>query len=207
MAQIWNSRKIDYTAHKLTEISRLRSPYHQFKKAIVVLTISFYSMYQMYLWLPDWDYSYPARDYPLDADGYYVKVSGEECGFECVKGFQLSYLPLVIIALLLYQRRYVSIRHAARHMHYHTATTMIIKIIFIVHWAGQKSRILLLFLYDRLVLRLSFVWPNGSLHRRKPNTRGLKSLQTFYPRFRKLYIPDSPILSSLNASYSMIHTS
>ena len=105
MAQIWNTRKIDYTAHKLTEISRLRSPYHQFTKAIVVLTISFYSMYQMWLLL-EYDPGYSRAN--LDPDAYYVKVNGKECGFECVKGFQWSYLPLVIIALLLYQRRYVS---------------------------------------------------------------------------------------------------
>ena len=137
---------------------------------------------QIRQWLPDWDYdpTYSSRDYDaLDENGYYVKVNGEDCGYECVKGFQFSYLPFLIIAVLLYQRRYVSIRHAACDMHY-CATTIIhslriITVIFIVRRAGQKPRILLLFLYDRLVLRLSVVWPNGSLHRRKPNSRRIKN--------------------------------
>jgi len=92
--------------------------HHQFTKAIFVLAISFYSMYQLYLWLPDWDYdpTYSSRDYDaLDENGYYVKVNGEDCGYECVKGFQFSYLPFLIIAVLLYQRRYVSIRHGLLH--------------------------------------------------------------------------------------------
>ena len=64
----------------------------------------------MYLLLPDWDYdpTYNQYDFDDSDDGYYVKVNGEDCGYECVKGFQFSYLPLVIIAVLLYQRRYVS---------------------------------------------------------------------------------------------------
>ena len=64
----------------------------------------------MYLLLPDWDYDPTYNQYDFDDtdDGYYVKVNGEDCGYECVKGFQFSYLPLVIIAVLLYQRRYVS---------------------------------------------------------------------------------------------------
>ena len=103
----------------MTSDSRLIGPYHQFTKAIVFLAISFYSMYQMYLWLPDWDYDPVADEYALDADGYYVKVNGEECGFECVKGFQWSYLPFVVIAVLMYQRRYVSIRHALLHSNYY----------------------------------------------------------------------------------------
>lgn len=66
-------------------------------------------MYQLYLWLPDWDYDFE-RDYDnsLGDTGYYVKVNGEDCGYECVKGFQFSYLPLVFVAILLYQRRFVS---------------------------------------------------------------------------------------------------
>ena len=65
-------------------------------------------MYQLYLWLPDWNYDYDQDYEMIGDDGYYVTVNGEDCGYECVKGFQFSYLPFVIIAILLYQRRFVS---------------------------------------------------------------------------------------------------
>ena len=80
----------------------------------------------------------------------------------------------------------------------------IFTIIFIVRSVGQNPGILLLFLYFRWVLRMSIVWRNGSLYRRIPNSWRLKSTKIFYPTFRKLYIPDSPIFSSLNALYFMI---
>ena len=64
-------------------------------------------MYQLYLWFTtDWEYLYDS-DFE-GGDGYYIKADSEDCGYGCVKGFQFSYLPFVIIAILLYQRRFVS---------------------------------------------------------------------------------------------------
>jgi len=74
--------------------------------ALIMIAISIYSVYQLYLWLPDLDYDYLEIDRPLDPNGYYVKVNDEACGYECVKGFQFFYLPLVVVALLMYQRRF-----------------------------------------------------------------------------------------------------
>lgn len=74
--------------------------------ALIMIAISIYSVYQLYLWLPDLDYDYLEIDRPLDPNGYYVKVNDEACGYECVKGFQFFYLPLVVVALLMHQRRF-----------------------------------------------------------------------------------------------------